>query len=544
MSAHPDLDPCGRQFRRRTSDRCGGGFVFRRSAVTAVAALMCLSVAGCGVGEGSPDTLYMSLNTDPATFDPALAKGGDDYTVARMLFDTLVRKDQGNTLAAGIASRWTAEDAAHYTFTIRGGLTCSDGSPITPAVVAASLNRFVAPKTGSTGRTLALGTAKATFTADDATHTVRAALTKPWADFLTGLSLPQAGIVCPAGLVDLSGLTAGTVAGAFSGPYSLTSSQPAVTYDMTLRADYTAWPAFRTPLRGRPAQHVNFTPIGDYSTIATQLLAGGLDVGTVGDENANRFDGNTAFAAATADNITTYLTFNERPGTVFAGRQDLRVAVGQAIDARIFSDVISGRRGSTTMSVGTANVLCVNKNPALLIAPDLAAARRKLSGLRIAVAGTNLLQGGNDYVAEALRNAGATVTLASLDNATWSTVTAGGTSWDINIQGDNNLMGTLTSSLLRVMGPLTDQGGRNKIGEVNNEGYGELTDAMRQVDRGAQCGRLQAAQESFLRRVDAIPLATLPSTTFAVQGVSVRQFDDYLDPATLRVTAQPEGRSS
>src|SRR5437868_8814547 len=34
-------------------------------------------------------------------------------------------------------------------------------------------------------------------------------------------SLPQAGIVCPAGLADLPGLAAGSVAGAFSGPYTL-----------------------------------------------------------------------------------------------------------------------------------------------------------------------------------------------------------------------------------------------------------------------------------------------------------------------------------
>ncbi|GHE84064.1 peptide ABC transporter substrate-binding protein [Amycolatopsis deserti] len=509
--------------------------MFRRTRATAVAALMCLTAAGCGVGEGSPDTIYMSLNTDPATFDPALAKSGDDYTVVRMLFDTLVRKDQGNTLAPGIAASWTAEDAAHYSFTLRGGLTCSDGTPITPSVVAASLNRFVSPQTGSVARTLALGTAKATFTADDAAGTVRAELTKPWADFLTGLALPQAGIVCPAGLADLAGLGQGTASGAFSGPYTLASSQPAVNYDLTLRAGYDAWPAFATPLEGRPARHVNFTPISDYSTIATQLLAGGLDVGTIGDESVRRFDGNSRFTSTTADNTTTYLAFNERPGSVFAGREDLRRAVGQAVDAQIFSDIISGARGSTTLSVGSAKVLCANTDPSLLIAPDLAAARRQLSGLPIRIAGTNLLQGGNDYVAEALRNAGAIVTLASLDNATWSTVTAAATGWDIDIQGDNNLMGTLTSSLLRVMGPPTDQGGRNKTGDVNDEGYAHLTQAMAQTDRAAQCDRLQAAQESFLRRIDAIPLATLPSTTFAVDGVSIRQFDDYLDPATLRI---------
>src|SRR5207302_1202262 len=98
---------------------------------------------------------------------------------------------------------------------------------------------------------------------------------------------------------------------------------------------------------------------------------------------------------------------------VFAGRPDLRTAVGQAVDAHVFSDIISGRRGRTTLSVGSAKVLCANTDRSLLVPPDPAAARRKLAGLRIRVVGTNLLQGGNDYVAEALRNAGATGTLAS-----------------------------------------------------------------------------------------------------------------------------------
>lgn len=187
-----------------------------RNSILAMA--LVAGLAGCGVAEGATDTINMSLNTDPATFDPALAKGGDDFTVARLLFDTLVRKDAGNTLVGGIASKWQAEDAAHYTFTIRGGLTCSDGTPITPSVVAASLTRFAAKETGSSGRTLALGSGTATFTADDKTSTVKAALSVPWSDFVTGLTLPQAGIVCPAGLRDLKGLAAGKAAGRSPAP--------------------------------------------------------------------------------------------------------------------------------------------------------------------------------------------------------------------------------------------------------------------------------------------------------------------------------------
>lgn len=515
--------------------------MFRQSgAVLAVVAAVSLGVTGCGVdedaGAGSKDTISMSLNTDPATFDPALAKGGDDYTVARLLFDTVVRKDSGNRLVGGVASKWKAEDAAHYTFTIRKGMTCSDGSAITPSVVARSLTRFTSPETGSSARALALGSTTATFTADDKAGTVKAALSAPWSDFLTGLTLPQAGIVCPAGLADAKKLAAGKVTGAFSGPYTLTSSRPAVSYRLTLRDKYSAWPAFAKPLTGVPAKHVNLTPITDYSTIATQLLSGSLDVGVVADESVARFDGDSRFSTSSASNTTTYLLFNERPGTVFAKRPDLRTAVAQAIDAQTFSDIISGKRGSVTRSVGSAKLPCVNTDRSLLVAADRAAAAKKLAGVRFRVVGTTLLRGGNDYIAEALRKVGAKVTVDSLDNANWATITsAGGKDWDINVQGDNNMMGTLTSSLLRVMGPATEKGGRNKMGLVNEEGYAFVNRAMSKLDRTAQCSAFQSAQKSFLKRADAIPLSTLPSTTVVAKGYSVRTFDDYLDPATLRI---------
>ncbi|MEV1244792.1 ABC transporter substrate-binding protein [Nonomuraea sp. NPDC050022] len=511
--------------------------MYRKSILAlSVTAAVALGAVGCGAGGGTTDTINMSLNTDPATFDPALAKGGDDFTVARLLFDTVVRKDAGNTLAGGIASSWTAEDAAHYTLTIRSGLNCSDGSPITPTVVAASLTRFAAKETSSSGRTLALGGATATFTPDDKAGTVKAELSAPWSDFLTGLTLPQAGIVCPAGLKDTKGLAAGKVAGAFSGPYSLTASQPAVSYQLSLREGYAAWPKFAKPLTGEAAKQVILTPITDYATIATQLLAGSLDVGTVSDENVARFDGNKGFTSSVASNTTTYLLFNERPGTVFADKPELRTAVAQAIDAQAFSDIISGKRGSTILSVGSAKLACVNTDKSLLVAQDAAAAGKKLTGVRFRIVGTTLLQSGNDYIAEALRNAGATVTVDSLDNANWATLTtAGGKDWDINVQGDNNQLGVLTSSLLRVMGPATEDGGRNKTGEPNKEGYGFVTKAMSEIDRNAQCSALQSAQKSFLERVDAIPLATLPATTVAAAGFDIRTFDDYLDPATLRI---------
>ena len=500
------------------------------------AAVVSLAACGTDAGATSTDTVSMSLNTDPATFDPALAKGGDDFTVARLLFDTVVRRDEGNTLAGGIASKWTTEDAAHYTLTIRDGLSCSDGSEITPTVVASSLTRFAAKETGSSGRTLALGSATATFTPDDTAGTVTVALSAPWSDFLTGLTLPQAGIVCPAGIADPKGLAAGTVKGAFSGPYTLTKSQPAVQYDLALRDDYKAWPEFKKPLAGTPAKTMTLLPITDYATIANQVLAGSLNIGIIADQNVARFDNTPGYTTAKAVNTTTYLMFNERPGTAFAERPDLRAAVAQAVDPQAFRDIISDGRGETLLSVGSARTACVNTDSSLLAKQDSKTAGEVLKGVKIRIVGTNLLGSGNEYIAEALRKVGADVTVQSLDNANWSTVTtAGGTDWDINVQGDNNQMGTLTSSLLRVMGPTVENGGRNKMGVVNEAGYAFVGEAMAETDAKAKCDELQSAQQSFLDRVDAIPLSTLPTPVVVADGFSVRLFDDYFDAATVRV---------
>ena len=213
----------------------------------------------------------------------------------------------------------------------------------------------------------------------------------------------------------------------------------------------------------------------------------------------------------------------------------MSTASGGASTGSIISR-ISRERGTTIATVGSDKVACVNTDKAALVAENAAVAKAKLTGLKFRVVGTTLLRGGNDYIGEALRKAGANVTVSSLDNANWASVTAaGGKDWDINVQGDNNQLGTLTSSLLRVMGPATEDGGRNKMGVVNDVGYGYVQKAMSEVDRSAQCAALQGAQKSFLQRVDAIPLAVLPTTTITASGVGIRQFDDYIDPATVRI---------
>lgn len=510
----------------------------RRLAGLAVPLAAVLTLTGCGFLGGSSaalGTVNVALNTDPATLDPALGRSLDDYNMSRLLFDTLTRRD-ANGLVGGLATSWKPVSAAEFVFNIRSGARCSGGTPITATVVADSLNRFLDPATAAPGRTLAIGSGNATITADDAASTVTIKLSKNWAELPEGLSLPQSGIVCPAGLADPKGLAAGTVKDAFSGPYAVESATPTVNYKLALREEYTAWPAFAKPLAGEPPANLILTPYTDESTRATQLLSGGLDIATFVDDNVNRFTGNSEYDLGVVNQISTYLLFNEREGSVFAGDPALRKAVAQAIDARAFSEVLTAGRGTVLTSLTSPGVQCVNTDPALLPKYDPSAASKVLRGARIRFAATTLLERGVEYIAEVLRKAGADVQLSVLDNANWSTTTTRPGGWDMTVQGDVNVVGTLTSSLLRVMGPPAENGGRNKTGVVNEEGYGAVEQALSTTDPTERCAQLRKAQESMFARVDAVPLSTTAETLVTPKGFSMGIYGDYIDQATVRVT--------
>lgn len=339
-----------------------------------------------------------------------------------------------------------------------------------------------------------------------------------------------------AGLDDPEGLAAGTVEGAFSGPYTLGSAQAAVGYDFALREDYDAWPEFATALTGTPAATIEFTPIAEQSTIATQLLSGSLDVGSLSDESVGRVEGQDGFTLTTSTSGTTYLLFNQRAGTVFADDPALRTAVAQLVDRAAFADLLTQGRGESLTSVASGNTACVLTSVDYLVPADEDAAAAALAGVTVRLVGSTGFSSSVDYLAEILRTAGATVELQTLDNANWSTTTGGGGSdWDLTLQADLNVVGTATSSLLRVMGPPTEDGGRNKTGQMNEDGFAALNEAMAATDDAARCEAFEVAQVSMLERVDAVPLVSLPTVAVAADGFSIRTFGDYVDPATLRI---------
>lgn len=476
-------------------------------AASAGALAVTLVVAGCSSSSGSSSggtpksrTVYAEATTNPSSFDPAIAKAGDDYVADSLLFGTLLNRNNDGSLIGGIASSWKANSASDYTLTIRKDATCADGTKITPTVVANSLNYFGDNKAGNRlFAALLFGKGAPTITPDDSASTVTIKTAVPYANLLPGLTIAQSGIICPAGLADVAGLAAGTVKGAFSGPYTLGTAKPGVSYTYDLRKDYT-WPTYTPALKGVPASQLVFGLQTDVATTANKLISGSLDIGNITGETTSRFKGKN-FNQVKNVVANVYVMFNERPGHVFSDSQPKRQAVAQAIDRKAFNQVFSAGVSPIFNSIVPSSYTCALDDTSLIEKFDTAAASKVLTGQNInMIASTAFGDSGQgaEYIQQALNAAGAKVTLQKYDNATWATNTIKpGSNWDVTIMGDINAAKLISASLDRVMGPGFSSGGRNIPENNNPQGYADLQAGLTTTDKTQQCTDFKNAQKTI-----------------------------------------------
>lgn len=518
----------------------------RRSPLAVVIAVAALTgmLAGCSAGTSgtsktgvSTTTLRTTLTADPTTFDAAKANAKDDYEVARLLFDSVVRKDDDGKLIAGIASSWKATPT-HATLNIRTDATCSDGTKITPTIVANSLTYFADPATHNNFAKLVFGPGTPTISSDDAKGTVDIALAQPWSELMGGLTLAQTGIICPAGLANKSGLAAGTVAGAFSGPYTLTKASHGVSYQMTLRSDYKAWPAFSKKLTGTPPKTIVFTPDVDSTTVANQLLTGQLDLSDIQPADEQRFAHKAGYQMMSIPFAGIFLLFNERPGSPFTDPA-LRKAVAQAVSQSAFNAAAYAGKGIHYNSIIASTVPCVLPNGDHLTKQDLAAAKKVLNGKTFKMVGTTAIGpngAGSTYVQAALKAVGANVELQLVDNGTWATRTqTQPNTWDMTVQGDANFVGTAAASLTRIAGVPTEKGGRNIGGGEHQDVLADIATAQSATSQQAKCAAYTNAQVTILDEHDIVPFSGQPEVIVQRPGFSVQSPGGAVDWATLRI---------
>jgi peptide/nickel transport system substrate-binding protein len=373
-------------------------------------------------------------------------------------------------------------------------------------------------------------------TADDGAGTVTVSLSEPHSEVLPGLAMPQAGIVCPAGLEDTEALAAGTATGAFSGPYALTDANTGVRYSFELHEDYDGWPQYSEPVEGTPARTLEFV-VGADEAVANQLLTGEIDVAAVDAEEVARFEGDDAYEATVAVTGEYYIMFNHKEGRPFAD-EDMRRAAAQVIDRTALRDVIDPA-GDVITTLGDAKTACAVDDESLLVEQDPDAAAELLDGTEINIVGANAIGkngAGTVYLQERLTSAGADVDLTNTDIGSWvNQVYEEPDTWDMTLYATVNNLGTLSWGMSTVLGEWYSDGGRN-VTYTDNDAAADALEAALTADNEEQmCDEYRAAQEAALEEVDFVPVSMVTKTLISRDGYSIQVPGGREDYTTLRV---------
>lgn len=510
-------------------------------ALAVTAGLLLTACASTDAPEGggdapTTDTINVEVWYAPSTFDPAKATTSQDISFARLGFDTLLRKGEDGYIG-GLATEWETVSGTEYVFTLRDDATCSDGTAITPTVVADSLEYVTTLEDAGAQnwKVQAFGPGEPTFTPDDEAGTLAIELSQPYSQILGGLTREGTAVICPAGLDDPEGLAAGTVEGAFSGPYTMSEHNAGVSVAYTLRDDYDAWPEWET-VTGEPASTINVSIQADSNTSANLLTQGGLDVARFYDSNALRFEEDDSYQVVTFASSAYNLVFNEAPGSMFADDRDLRAAVAQAIDSQGFNEAGLDGLGVAQNSVNAATYQCILDDPSLLQPYDPEAASELLTGESIRLLIMSNWDPAAEFLAESLRAAGAEVTLSAPDPAEWaSRMRTEPETWDVAVAAENAEVGLVNVSIARYLGETYSDGGTNVSSSDNPEGVALYEAGLAASDPDEQCANFEDAQATILERVDMTPLITDTHRYVAREGFETHVFSGYWDISAMRI---------
>ncbi|GJF31183.1 peptide ABC transporter substrate-binding protein [Kitasatospora sp. NE20-6] len=517
-----------------------------RLAVGVTAAAVALT--GCGSpGRSSTTTplvdrgtVRIAVTSETPSFDPYSAFGAAQ---AHYAYDSLVNVTADGTLVSGLASSWQATTTT-AAFTLRPGITCSDGTPLTASAVARALTYAGDPAHQLAGARTVLPNVPFTAGADDAAGTVTATTATPF-PFLTR-TLGLLPVVCPAGLDrprSLERTTRGT------GPYVLTRYTPGGPYEFTVRDGYAWGPAGATTAEpGLPARIV-VSVVPQASTTANLLLTGGVDIANVTGPDRARLTGHglTTTDVATVVGLTF---FNQRPGRPLADRA-LRRALVSALDRPGLANVAVGGTGRPATDFGAEGSLChADLAAANLPAQDAAGALRAAGWTR--TGGGPLTKDGRPLRLRLVTSADLGPTLPSVAELTARTWTALGA--DVTLVTES--LPALVNAMYRTgefdvvtgtspgfalpagfvpffSGPAPAQG-LNFAGVVNPEYDALVARALRETDT-AGCDTWNRAAAALLRSADALPIADGRSTVYGHRTTFATTFGGRLVPTSIRL---------
>ncbi|HSS43914.1 MAG TPA: ABC transporter substrate-binding protein [Thermoanaerobaculia bacterium] len=179
------------------------------------------------------DTLYRHLVGDPATLDPTTTNEESGLLVEEMIFRPLLGIDRQRRFVQALAVSWTVSaDGLVYSFRLDPKARWEDGSPVTSADVAATIERVRDPKVPAVTWRSALEGLAAVETPDPLTVVVR--FRRPYAERLLAFTMPIVSAAAMTRPAELDRKPFG------SGPYRLVSWESNQKLTLERRGDGSA----------------------------------------------------------------------------------------------------------------------------------------------------------------------------------------------------------------------------------------------------------------------------------------------------------------
>ncbi|WP_336648357.1 ABC transporter substrate-binding protein [Microbacterium sp. MMO-10] len=318
----------------------------RLTMAIAVAAAALLAVTACAPRTANGDSTAPPVNADtlisslpaasktvdkvtwavvegePATLDPASSAN----VITPNLCDNLLKLNPDFSVSGGVAEKAEWTDPVTFDIKIRAGLTFWDGTPVTAADVAYSLERNRNPKSQWYASFALIQNIEI---ADG--NTVRVHFSAPDTTFRDALS-GAGGAVMSKSFGDKAGDALGTsgVGLMCSGPYQLGAWKPGTEIDVTANTHY--WDG--TP----KTKNISFVFVTDGSTLTTALTGGEIDGAfNVPPGSRDALTGKGAGRLIVGPSTASY-SFGPASATSAAANPKIRQALNLAIDR---SDYIS-----------------------------------------------------------------------------------------------------------------------------------------------------------------------------------------------------------
>ena len=519
------------------------------ASVTAVAVLAAITLSACSTPTTdnsdaefvSGGTFTKALSSDPGSLIPMTAISLAAREFVSYAYENLAYVTSDGEIIPWLAESWE-ESGTEIVYTLKEGITCSDGTPFTAETAAANINYHADPANA----TFYYGsqvTEAISATGEGNTLTISSTKNDPFILANTGLIE----MVCQAGLDDPDSLADATNG---TGLFEMTDLVPATSYTFTKRTDYTWGPEEVTSETVGLPDTIEIDVITDESTAANLMLSGDVNAALITGPDKARLDG-AGYDTVGILNPAGEMLFNEksdRPTSDPLVREALSISLDRDEVGTVVTD---GAPLESKSLVNKTPLLCVPVDGVLeLPATDLTRAgelldeagwvagadgKRSKDGEPLEItfiydAATATHAAAAELVQQTWNELGITTELSANDAAAWSEQLFQTFDWDTGFVQIAPGSPVVLSNFFAGNSP--DNGGNNFM-FVENEAYNALAEEASSASPEETCGLWQEAEAELLKRFDVFPLAENIVPTY-VSGAVIERTDIIL-PTAIRM---------